>query len=677
MIPRDAAVTIEKTMELTGLDRATIYRKLGSGELIPKTAEEKSGNGKPKTLILVSSLPLEAQVRYWQNALAPAAGDKPTINLAEVPKASLDEALRRHPFVLRALAIIDSRAEVSNQMEALAAEAGETPRTLYRWVAAWEKDGIGMPGLLPKWGKKKKGTFTAITPDLDEYIHSYVLTRPGPAKPSPAEIFKAVQDYCATPGITTPCPCVNTINKFLSEKVRYSALVLAREGPRAWAAKCMPKIHRDPMKVAVGEVWVGDHREMDVLICLRIVKKDGEVEILKFRPWLTAWYDVHSRKCVGYVVVRTPNSRSIALALHDAISKHGVPKSADGGPGLLYVDNGKDYKSYYLNGNVKLIGKIDLPSEVKLMLGKGVLHPLGIEIQHAKPYAAWQKPIEQWFGHTFPKWEATLPGWTGRDAKHRPEKLAGEIDRDELLELHDFEARLADCIEAYHSAGHGGVGMEGASPDSFWVDKPIDEIDPRVLDIMLMPHKPVKVTHQGIQLFGTKGNRRYYRHQVLKNEHVGHYVDVRYNPNDLSYVIVFKNNEFLCVAPADDAWSIRPNEDQLKAHRKSIAIARRETERVIDNHRMLMDPAEHLRRRVMNETNPKAVGPRRDPKPAAGTIARHSRVASIERNAFTAAADALTSLNRKREARTSPAPEAAPDARAAEHDALHDELMSL
>jgi transposase InsO family protein len=654
VIKRDPHITVEAAIELTGWDRATIFRKLGNAELIGKRADEKSGNGQHATLVQVLSLPSEAQVTYWDRTLnAPLVATTP-VNFAEYPEGSLKEANRRVPIVLEAIEIKRERVQVTNRLHDLAARAGEHVRTIERWVTAYRQHGT--PGLLPAWGKTKDGNstmgrFLAITPEngLDEYIHALCLVPAGTERPTATSVYKSVQSYCNTPGVAVPCPSVATINKFLNDKVRYSALVLARQGPRAWAAKCMPKINRDPMKHAVGEIWVGDHREMDVLICLRIVKKDGTVEIIKFRPWLTAWYDVRSRKCVGYVLCRKPNKHSIAASLRNAILSHGVPKAADGGPGLLYVDNGKDYKSHYLNGDLKLIGKIDLPDEVKLMLGKGVLHPLGIEIQHAKPYAAWQKPIEQWFGHTFPQWECTLPGWTGRDAKHRPEKLAGEIERDELLELHDFEARLSECVAAYHRAGHGGDGMEGATPDSCWVGHPIAQIDPRQLDIMLMPHKPVKVIDQGIKLFG-----RYYRAQVLKTEHVGHYVEAKYDPSDLSYLVVMKNNKFVCVAQSDAAWSFRPSEEQLKDHRKGIAVARARTERYIDDHRMLMNPEAAFRRRVANESNVKQLAPPRDPSPAAGTIAGRPRVASVERSAFADAADAVDRVHAARPATPEP-----------------------
>src|SRR3990167_118369 len=403
MIERDPYFTIATAMELTGFDRATIFRKLGSAELIGRRADEKSGNGQHATLVQVLSLPTDAQCKYWDTTFrSPLVATAPA-NFAEYPEGSLKEANRRVPVVLEAIEIKRERVQVTNQLQALAERAGEHVRTIERWVTAYRKHGT--PGLLPHWGKtpdgqSTKGRFLAIPPELDDYIHTLSLVPAGTERPTATSIFKSVEAYCNTPGISVPCPSVATINKFLNEKVRYSALVLARQGPRAWAAKCMSKIHRDPMQHAVGEIWVGDHREMDVLVCLRLVKKDGTIEIIKFRPWLTAWYDVRSRKCVGYVLCLTPNKHSIAAALRNAILSHGVPKAADGGPGLLYVDNGKDYKSYYLNGNVKLIGKIDLPDEVKLMLGKGVLHPLGIEILHANPYAAWQKPIEQWFRHT-------------------------------------------------------------------------------------------------------------------------------------------------------------------------------------------------------------------------------------------------------------------------------------
>lgn len=646
MIPRDAAVTIEEAAELSGLDRSTLFRKLGSGELVPKAADEKSGNGRTQTLIQVSSLPLEAQVRYWQNALAPATPDKPAINLAEVPKASLDEALRRHPFVLRALEIIESRAEVSKQMDALAIEASETSRTLYRWVDQWKRD--GMPGLLPKWGKKR-GTFTALSTAIQEVIKYEYLS---PSRPSVTTVYRRVTEYCAQ--LALPAPCVNTVNKFI-KSLPLPARVMAREGHEAWRKECEPKCHRSWDDYKVGEMYVGDHRLMDVFV------RWGN---LVRRLWFTAWYDPKSRTCVGWHVALEPDSNTIALSLRSAMLRFGVPRE-------LYVDNGKDYKSHYLNGKTLTHKDVRLSNETIGALRPGFLNPLGVQIRHAQKYTPWAKPIEPWFGHTFPVWERTLPGYCGSDNKQKPEKLTEEIRSGALLTAEAFIASLAARIEEYNQTEHSELG---GKPIDQWLNVAIERPDPRTCDIMLLRHKPVKVYPQGIKLFGSSGQPRYYWNDALAM-HVGHVVDVRYDGNDIGRLLVFVNNTFLCEAVNQSALSMKASKQDLKDLHKKKAHAKKAALSYPEEHRTLMNPEEALRQIVNDRRNNQvvAIGQGPDPRPQTGTIVRRPRVASMM------ARGPSVSLPRMRRSGAGGAINTAPavDQRQLEHDALHKELMEL
>lgn len=661
MIERDPYVTIEQAAELCAVDARTIHRWIEDGKLAGKRAPEASSNGKVATLGHLLSLPLEAQVRYWQNALAPATPDKPAINLAEVPKASLDEALRRHPFVLRALEIIEARAAVSVNMDALATEAGETSRTLYRWVDQWKRD--GMPGLLPKWGKKR-GTFTALSMAIQEVIKYEYLS---PSRPSVTTVYKRVKTYCEEPGVMLPVPCVNTVNKFI-KSLPLPARVLAREGPEAWRKECEPKCHRNWDDYKVGEMYVGDHRLMDVFV------RWGN---LVRRLWLTAWYDPKSRTCVGWHVALEPDSNTIALSLRAAMLRFGVPRE-------LYVDNGKDYKSHYLNGKTLTHKDVRLSNETIGALRPGFLNPLGVQIRHAQKYTPWAKPIEPWFGHTFPVWERTLPGYCGSDNKQKPEKLTEEIRSGALLTAEAFIASLAARIEEYNETEHSELD---GKPIDQWLNVPIERPDPRTCDIMLLRHKPVKVYPQGIKLFGSAGEPRYYWHDALAL-HVGHVVDVRYDDNDIGRLYVFVNGKHLCEAVNQSALSMKASKQDLKDLHKKKAHARKAALNYPETHRTLMNPEEALRQ-IANERRTNqvvAIGQNPDPRPQPGTIAKPPRLASMMARGPVAGAASRSPLAAPKRRSQSRAIEAAPgsgpdqapavDERQLERERIHQEIMN-
>jgi hypothetical protein len=72
--------------------------------------------------------------------------------------------------------------------------------------------------------------------------------------------------------------------------------------------------------------------------------------------------DMRTRSLVGWCISFAPNSRTIAMALHHAILPKNDPAFPQHGlPSSVYIDNGKDYRSKYLNGEEISIGRIDYP----------------------------------------------------------------------------------------------------------------------------------------------------------------------------------------------------------------------------------------------------------------------------------------------------------------------------
>ena len=544
-VQSEAWVSRDDAMILTGLSLRSLYRRIAEEQWRTRPSAVRSENGRAIPDIAVSSLSHAAQALYWSKRIAPPAEpDSDPLNMAEIPEPLRIEARRRLAVIEQAEPLFAHPRRLRGAILAeFCRDRDLSLHTLRNWRESYRRGGLG--ALLPKWGKTR-GQFLALSTPLQSFIKEDYCSL---QRPSPTTVYRHAVTVCRH--LNEPVPSQATVNRFLLT-LPPAAVVLAREGPKAWRAQMEPKCHRDLNALAPNEYWCGDHREMDLFV--RVDDRDG-AKI--FRPWLTAWLDLGTRTCVGYVVRLVPNSDGIALALRAGILRFGVPQE-------LYIDNGKDYRCEYLNGQRQTSRNVSLTHDVTDTLAPGVLSPLGVTITHAKPYQAWSKPIEPWFSHTFPEWEKSLPGYCGPNGKARPEKLTGEIKRGEVLTLAQFTERLTERIEDYHRTEHSVLGC---APIDSWREAEIVRPNPRTLDLLLMRQKSVKIYHQGLKLHG-----RHFWHDDLIL-HMGQTVDVRFG-DELGRVLVFAGGKFLCEALNDPALRMGATRDDLAAlhRRKTLAL---------------------------------------------------------------------------------------------------------
>ena len=560
----DIFLTLDEASALSGYTRRTLYRRIEAGDL-PIQALPKSRAGGAAVRVSLRALPAGAQALYWSQHIVPAVEpDADPLNMAEIPELLRAEARRRLAVLKQAAPIVARPRGVRGPiLREFCRDRAISTTTFRTWQAAYQRGGLG--ALLPKWGKTR-GQFLALSTALQAFIKDTYCSL---QRPSPTTVYRQVCRLCQS--LNEPIPSQATVNRFLLT-LPPAAVVLAREGPKAFRAQMEPKCHRDLNALAPNEYWCGDHREMDVFV--RTDDRDG-AKI--FRPWLTAWLDLGTRTCVGHVVRLVPNSDGIALALRAGILRFGVPQE-------LYIDNGKDYRCKYLNGKHEISRQVGLSPDITDTLAPGVLSPLGVTITHAHPYQAWSKPIEPWFSHTFPEWEKSLPGYCGPNGKMRPEKLAGEIKRGELLTLAQFTERITEHIEAYHRTEHSVLGT---TPLAAWQGTEIVRPHPRTLDLLLMRQKSVKVYHQGIKLHG-----RHYWHDDLIL-HMGHRVEVRFG-EELGRILVFAKGAFVCDALNDPALRMGATHEDLAALERRKKLAMQRTRAYNADRGVLRDPDQTL-----------------------------------------------------------------------------------
>lgn len=651
----DRYLTIEEALRWTAWSERTLYRRIAAGEVAVRPSEQRSINGKPVSEILLTTLPQDAQINYWAAQRVTTPVEPAPLNLAEVPESARAETMQRVELVHRALSLSDGAERNPQGLAMLAIEANVSLPTLYRWIKSYREQGVA--GLVPKYGQTK-GKFLAL-PDAIQLIAQQEYLKP--ERPSVTDVHRTIWAICEEARI--PQPSVATLNRFLRTIPR--PLVIAqRLGPKAYRAQAEPKIRRDYADLAVGEMWVGDHREMDVFV-KGAVDAGGKQKV--FRPWLTAWLDLRSRTCVGWHVDLVPNSHTIALALRAGILRFGLPQR-------LYMDNGKDYTAKFWGGKSLRSRHVEVDTDTRTVLAQ-----LQIAVSHAQPYTPWAKAIESWFGHTFPVWERTVKGWCGRDNKERPEKLAGEIASSTLLTLDEFRAQLADRIERYHDTAHSALE---ATPREQWqgIEKKIP--DPRALDVVLMKHKPAKVYQDGIRIFGMR-----YWHEALIPL-LGRTIEIRYDPANIGALVCFSDRNFLCEARQDQAFSMQLTEQERQELTKRRKAARkiltdyRETQTIaLDQEQALDLVVNDIRRSKVyvlkqNPTagpaDPRGITAAIAPEPGGGIV---PTILGTERAAAARATQGATAPLRPTGSRTGLRPSSA-DQGEPDHDAIMDQLLN-
>jgi hypothetical protein len=331
------------------------------------------------------------------------------------------------------------------QMWAVAHGTKPSITSLYRWHAAWRQ--AGRAGLMDeRWSSARnqdQGSDPFLAAARDIYLK--------PHGPSMRLTWQLVCHLARQH--QWPLRSAKATQRFLAKLPR-AQVISARQGPDAFEAACVPSIRRDYSTLAANEVWNSDHHRLDVMVRAA----DGR----HFRPWLTCWQDVRSRKITGWrMIEHAPNADTILASFVSAAQVHGVP-------GTAYVDNGRDYDSRAMQGQTKRQRRaaraLISPDQMQRM--GGAMGELGVTVMHAWPYHGQSKPIERFFNTLADRFCRAYPSYTGPDTARKPEGLAEACSANRAPTLQqlreDFAAWLAGD---YNAAEHTGQGMDGRSPE--------------------------------------------------------------------------------------------------------------------------------------------------------------------------------------------------------------------
>lgn len=408
---------------------------------------------------------------------------------------------------------------------------------------------------------------------------------------------------------------VRRIIKMIPPAVR----VLGREGAQAFQNRYGIYIPRSYADLRNREIFCGDHHEFDVFVHTR----SGKL----IRPWISAWLDLKTEVLTGWFISERPSSQTIALAFRHAV----LPKE-DGILGLpesIYVDNGKDFRSRYLEGHTRRLGRLPADSielfarahglgVLDLRAMEGIWRNLGIRVRHTIPYNAQAKPIERFFGTVERDFVQELPGWCGSKLAVRPVDilkeqirrhqawLKGEAEETPFLHLAEFALLFERWLcEHYLRRPHARLGCSPLEAYRQEYGTPVVP-DERTLDLLLLRAEKRLVRRNGLELF--ERNRWYWSERLLGRE--GTYVEVRWDPRNLGKVLVYTEQGFLCEAFNLELASFHPSLEQLREYKRMKKLQRE----VALAHLELM----HLAADGLTALDLVREGPRRRPARAVG-----------------------------------------------------------
>lgn len=557
-------LTVDETAELLDTSVRTIQRTIDKYTTKVVTNEK----GTKKFLININSLPVEVQKDYYMSdeyITSTCEDDQERelkYTLAELKELHgnkfeqhMDKALFKQQVILQVKAL--KHGGKGEAIAAICSQYDINEKSIRRWTADYKE--YGFVGLLRK-PKKKVGS-TKLEEEAISFIRGCYLQ---PIRPVASQVYKLYTQKAKQEGWNEAS--YDTVLREI-KRIPFNELVYTRYGEKAYNAQCMPKITRDYTDLLINEYWVGDGHTLAIW-----TPSEGKI----IRYTMSAWMDMRSRAMVGWCLAKHSSSEVIAAALRSGIIRYGLP-------GSCYMDNGKDYRSQYLNAGMA-------GTRYKFLEDyEGVFKSFEINAKFATPFFAWAKPIERYFRTFSSNLSRYITGFCGESITEKPH----DLKKDEIfIKGIDIET-VAKLIEGYHDAynntPHRSLG--GKTPmqvieeiEFYRHDMPTEE----ELDILMLKVGKRKISPSGIQMFNS-----WYWHDdmVLYNKQE---CIVRYDPNNIGELYVYIDGVLKFKARSKELLSMNASEEDIREWRKLQARARRATKEAIDAYNIDQDEVRRL-----------------------------------------------------------------------------------
>ena len=409
--------------------------------------------------------------------------------------------------------------------------SGETPEqvgvpysTLRDWEVKWAKAereyGHGYIGLLTKY--QRSGNQARKLPDASiEAMMEYIANDYETDKQKPkTHSWGQMVYYCKAKGVHPPS--YKTYCREIQKRDDYEQ-TLKRKGRRAAYQVEVPYLFLDQSTPRHGDFpWQVVHLDHDLLdiqlVCSRTQKVLG-------KPWATVMTDAYSRRCLAvYLSYDAPSHRSDMMVIRECVRRY---KRL---PQILVVDGGADFNGTYFESLLAYynITKFERPT--------------------AEPRAG--SPIERLFGTTNTSFIYNILGNT-QASKQREMTKSVDPRNKAIWTLSAFYRRLCQwCYAVYDTRFHST--LERSPREEYEAGMTIGgvrpyrhvEYDEKFLTMTLPTpeRKKAKVIYRkGVQVH----YEFYWSEKFKDSEVVGTWVDISYDPFDISRVFAFVKGEWV------------------------------------------------------------------------------------------------------------------------------------
>lgn len=374
-------------------------------------------------------------------------------------------------------------------------------RTLKRWLSA--------PDLAPK--------VTRADMSVPEWAGVFLAAFRRPEKPS---VEAAYRDACDVWG--SERPSIHQVRRFLAKLGN-----VTREAGRMGARELknlQPFVRRDFSLLEPNDVWSADGHTFDAEV-------QHPMHGRPFRPEITVFVDIATRRAVGWSVDLAESSNAVADALRWGVERNGVPA-------LIYVDNGSGYRNAMMNDEaLGLVGRI------------------GSTMTHSLPYNSQARGVIERLHQTL--WTTgaqQLPGFIGK-AMDREARLAQfKLSRKSikgggtmpLMPWELFCQWVQERVDWYNAKAHRSLG--NSSPDLVLRAFAAKGWEPHllaaeVLDTLFRPRVSRTVARGELTLFNNK-----YFARALEEFH-GEQIHVAYDIHNPAAVWAYwPDGRLICTA---------------------------------------------------------------------------------------------------------------------------------
>lgn len=387
-------------------------------------------------------------------------------------------------FALAPAADLRLPAAGSQSVGAWAAARGLSllPRSLRLYRARVSPGGHHFDGNVDGRGRHRRAPAEISAPAWELFRDLYLARNALPL----AACWRYVAGEAATRGWSWPP--LPLVRRRVRAEIPATALVLARRGPRAFNALCVPKMERDIESVAAGDWWALDGRVLDQFVRV----PDARREWRAARPTVLGVLDLRSR-CLVLELRAAEDADGILAGIAAALRAWGAPQN-------VVLDNGEAYKS--AAGTPRGTRRQrDYWRDPRI---GSVFAQIGVAVHNSLPYHAWAKPIES-------VWRKVKDGldrwcwsfWGGSPAE-RPEGQARQVQRriDALPTIEQLRAQIATWLGEYHATAQSGRGTRGLCP-SLVMEQfrgAVRAVDPRVIALACTRKVgPVRVRRDGVR----------------------------------------------------------------------------------------------------------------------------------------------------------------------------------